>query len=105
MKTNRIDNIIEALSRHKDPRSIEILEEIGTNIENPKPDDIIFNKDKGIYSSHVYRLLPATIDENNKITEFYVINPLGATKVKLTLDELVHYGQHIYCAVKEKDED
>lgn len=33
MKTNRIDNIIEALSRHEDPRSIEILQEIGTNIE------------------------------------------------------------------------
>lgn len=31
MKTNRIDNIIEALSRHEDPKSIEILQEIGTN--------------------------------------------------------------------------
>ena len=33
MKTNRIDNIIEALGRHEDPKSIEILEEIGTNSE------------------------------------------------------------------------
>ena len=34
MKTiNRIDNIIEALCRHEDPKSIEILEEIGTNSE------------------------------------------------------------------------
>ena len=77
----------------------------GLNIENPTTKDIIYNKDKGIYASHVYRLLPATIDENNKTTEFYAINPLGATKVKLTMDELVRYGHHIYCAVKEKDED
>ena len=77
----------------------------GLNIENPTTKDIIYNMDKGIYASHVYRLLPATIDENNKITEFYAINPLGATKVKLTMDELVRYGHHIYCAVKEKDED
>ena len=33
MKTNRIDNIIEALGRHEDPKSIQILEEIGTNSE------------------------------------------------------------------------
>ena len=33
MKTNRIDNIIEALGRHEDPKSIEVLEEIGTNSE------------------------------------------------------------------------
>ena len=33
MKTNRIDNIIEALGRHEDPKSISILEEIGTNSE------------------------------------------------------------------------
>lgn len=78
---------------------------IGLNVENPTAKDIIYNKDKGIYSSHVYRLLPATIDENDNITEFYAINPLGATKVKLTMDELVRYGHHIYCAVKEKDED
>ena len=78
---------------------------IGSNVEKPTTKDIIFNKDKGIYASHVYRLLPATIDENDKITEFYAINPLGATKVKLTMEELVQYGQHIYCAVKEKDED
>ena len=78
---------------------------IGSNAENPTTADIIFDKNKGIYASHVYRLLPATIDENDKITEFYAINPLGATKVKLTMEELVQYGQHIYCAVKEKDED
>ena len=28
MKTNRIDNIIEALGRHEDPKSIQVLEEI-----------------------------------------------------------------------------
>lgn len=34
MKTiNKIDNIIEALCKHEDPKSIEILEEIGTNSE------------------------------------------------------------------------
>ena len=33
MKTNRIDNIIEALGRHEDPKSISVLEEIGTNSE------------------------------------------------------------------------
>ncbi len=34
MKTiNRIDNIIEALCKHEDPKSISILEEIGTNSE------------------------------------------------------------------------
>ncbi len=34
MKTiNKIDNIIEALSRHEDPKSITVLEEIGTNSE------------------------------------------------------------------------
>ena len=33
MKTNRIDNIIEALGRHEDPKSIQVLEEIGTNSE------------------------------------------------------------------------
>lgn len=31
MKTNRIDNIIEALAKHEDPKSIQILQEIGTN--------------------------------------------------------------------------
>ena len=33
MKTNKIDNIIEALGRHEDPQSIAVLEEIGTNSE------------------------------------------------------------------------
>lgn len=34
MKTiNKIDNLIEALSRHEDPKSIAVLEEIGTNSE------------------------------------------------------------------------
>lgn len=33
MKTSRIDNIIEALGKHEDPKSIQILEEIGTNSE------------------------------------------------------------------------
>lgn len=34
MKTiNKIDNIIEALSRHEDPKSVAVLEEIGTNSE------------------------------------------------------------------------
>ena len=34
MKTiNKLDNIIEALSRHEDPKSVSILEEIGTNSE------------------------------------------------------------------------
>lgn len=34
MKTiNKIENIIEALSRHEDPKSVAVLEEIGTNSE------------------------------------------------------------------------
>ena len=34
MKTlNKIDNVIEALCRHEDPKSIEVLQEIGTNSE------------------------------------------------------------------------
>lgn len=34
MKTiNKIDNIIEALSRHEDPKSVAVLEDIGTNSE------------------------------------------------------------------------
>lgn len=34
MKTiNKIDNIIEALARHEDPKSVSVLEEVGTNSE------------------------------------------------------------------------
>ena len=66
MKTNRIDNIIEALGRHEDPKSIQILEEIGTNSEideiREKTAHALIRKNK----TEVLKVLEETMNSEEK---------------------------------------
>lgn len=55
----------------------------------------------GIIPEHAYRLTPATIDNRGKVTEFYLINPVGMMQTKISLKQLVETGGSI-TLVKKK---
>ena len=46
----------------------------------------------GIIPEHAYQLTPATIDNRGKVSEFYLINPVGMMQTKISLKQLVETG-------------
>ncbi len=65
--------------------------------------DLITPEEKalGIIPTHAYSLTPANVDKKGKITEFYLINPVGMMQTKISLKQLVDFGGSI-TLVKKK---
>ncbi len=65
--------------------------------------DFISQEEKalGIIPTHAYRLTPATVDEKGRISEFYLINPVGMMQTKISLKQLVEIGGSV-TLVKKK---
>lgn len=88
MKLNRIKNIIEALSRHEDESSIEVLNEIGTNCSI---DEIREMTIKALIRKNNEKALKVVIANQGK-----GINDLSASVAMSTINELL--------ALKNKEE-
>ena len=86
--TKRLNNIIEALGRHKDSESIKVLEELGTNCPI---DEVRELASKALISKNVPEALEIVISRKGK-----GINDLSAVVTMTAINELL--------ALKDKEE-
>ena len=81
MKNKKLNNIIEALSKHDDPSSIGVLERLGTNCEN---DNVRRLTAKALISKNAHDSLAVVISEKGK-----GINDLSTNVAMSAINELL----------------